>query len=92
MVDYEEIPNSDGMSVLRKVVKLETNVRADIVIRNITKPFWQACIDTVNTPYMRIRVCAVGTPGTGKTAATPILIRMLLDEGHTVVYLLRTKP
>ena len=91
MADYETIPGSDGMSVLRSVVNLETAEWGDIVVRNITESFWRACIDKVNTPDMRYRVCAVGTPGIGKTTSTPILIRMLLKAGHTVVYLIRAK-
>jgi hypothetical protein len=78
------------MRVWKNFPKLETGSYGDIVIRNITEPFWKACIDTVNTPGRRIRVCAVGTPGIGKTTCTPYLIRMLLKKnGDTVVYLLR---
>jgi hypothetical protein len=90
MVDYEEIPNSNGMSVLRNVVELETGMRGNIVIRNSEESFWQACIKTLNTPSKRYRVCAVGTPGTGKTALTTILICMLVKDRQTVVYLIRT--
>lgn len=39
-----------GMSVLRNVVDLEIgNFRRDIVIRDITKNFWRACIKLVNS-------------------------------------------
>ena len=87
--EYEEL--SKGMSVLRNVVDLESAELRDVVIRNITEDFWQACIKTVDIPNMRYRVCAIGTPGIGKTAFTPILIRMLLLKGHTtVVYIVRT--
>lgn len=91
MVKYKSIPKSQGMFVLRDVVDLESGELQDIVIRNITELFWQACINTVNTPNKRYRVCAVGTTGTGKTTSTPILIRMLLKEKRTVVYLPRTE-
>ena len=37
MADYEPIPNSNGMSVLRNVVDLETGERRDVGIRNITE-------------------------------------------------------
>jgi hypothetical protein len=92
MAEYEEIPGSNGMHVLRNVTELEDGRLSDIVIRNITEPFWQACIDMVDesNERKRLRVCAVGTPGIGKTTSIPILIRMLLKEGHTVVYLVRT--
>jgi hypothetical protein len=76
------------------VVKLERGarktVRSDLVIRKTTRPFWQACIEAAETPDAQCRVCAVGTPGIGKTASTPYLIRMLLLERRkTVVYHVR---
>ncbi len=85
----EPIPKGDGMGVIRDVFNLETGRTRSKILRNITIPFWQACIDTVNTPGCRIRVAAVGTPGVGKTSTTPWLIRMLLEQGQTVVYLIR---
>jgi hypothetical protein len=85
----EPIAGTDGMSVMRDVQMLETGVSRNIVIRKVTRPFWQACIDTADTPGMRCRVCAVGTPGIGKTASTPYLIKMLLERKKTVVYRVR---
>jgi hypothetical protein len=89
--DPDPIEGSDGMSVLRDVVDLETGDRRDVVIRNCTEKFWNSCIEISEIPSMRYGVGAIGTPGTGKTASTAILIRMLLQKGHTVVYLVRTK-
>jgi hypothetical protein len=86
----EPIAGSDGMSVLMDIVDLETGEVGNVVLRNITEPFWQACIDKVNTPQMDYRVCAVGSPGIGKTTCTPVLIRMLLKQLNTVVYLIRS--
>lgn len=88
----EKIPAKycTGMSVLRNVIKLETRKRRDIVIRDITVPFWRACIAMVDKPKRRCRVCAIGNPGIGKTTSTPILIRMLIQAKKTVVYLIRT--
>ena len=85
----DPIRNSDSMTVVRNVFDLETGETRDIILRNITEPFWQACINVVNTP--RLRVAAVGTPGIGKTTSTPWLIRMLLEQKQTVVYLIRTE-
>ena len=85
--DYEDIPNSNGMKVLRNAIVLETGKRIDVVIRSITEDFWQTVIDTTN----RSRVGAVGTPGIGKTTSTCILIRLLLQQQKTVVYHVRTK-
>jgi hypothetical protein len=89
--DPEPIEGSDGMSVLRNVMKLETGVTAKfVVIRRVTRKFWQACIDAADTPEERIRVAAIGTAGIGKTACTPLLIKMLLERGTKVVYHIRT--
>ena len=91
MQDYETIPGNQGMKILRDVTNIETrNEPRDIVIRNITEPFWQSCINVVDKEGVRDRVAAVGSPGIGKTFATPILIRMLLKKNHTVVYLKRS--
>jgi hypothetical protein len=49
MISVEDIPNSDGMRVLKEVVNLETGDHLDAVIRKITQPLWQDCIDKVNT-------------------------------------------
>lgn len=87
----EPVPGSDGMFVMRGVVMLETESTSDVIIRNITRQFWQACIDEVDRPDMACRVCAVGTSGIGKTMCTPYLIKMLLDAKKAVVYHVRTK-
>ena len=57
------------------------------------EPFWQSCIDEVESldPDDRTRVCAVGTPGIGKTFTTPLLLRMLLLKNSSVVYIRRTE-
>jgi hypothetical protein len=89
--NYEDIPNSNGMKVLRNIMALETGTTNSIVVRSITPSFWNACIGMVDKPDMRYRVAAVGTPGVGKTTSTAILIRMLLERKETVVYHIRTK-
>jgi hypothetical protein len=86
----EPIEGSDGMSLLRNVVDLESGRPLDVVIRKVTRPFWQACIDRADTPHEQIRVCAVGTSGIGKTVSTPVLIKMLLERQTKVVYHVRT--
>jgi hypothetical protein len=95
----EKIPGSDGMSVMRGVVMLERDVALDVVIRKLTRPFWQACIDAVDpprrgrgvSPNQQLRVCVVGTPGIGKTTCTPVLVKMLLERKKTVVYHVRSE-
>lgn len=86
---------------MREVVMLERGVALDVVIRKVTRPFWQACINAVDPPQsdggrvvapnQQLRVCAVGTPGIGKTTCTPYLIKMLLEKKKTVVYRVRSE-
>ena len=86
MRDIEQIPGSRGIRVLRQIPSLDFNGKYDLILRSITQPFWEECIREVSTPDMFIRVCAVGTPGIGKTGSIPFLIRMLLKDNHIVVY------
>ena len=81
----DDIPNTSGMNVLCNVVDLETGTRGNVVIRSITENFWLNVIEATKTH----RVCALGTPGIGKTTTTCILIRLLLAQKKTVVYLIR---
>jgi hypothetical protein len=90
MSNMTEIPDSNGMQVMCDVADLETGKEGDIVIRNITAPFWEECIRVLDDPAMRYCVCAVGTPGIGKTTSTLLRIRMLLKQGSTVAYLVPT--
>lgn len=87
----EPIPGSNGMSVMTNVYDPETKSNRTIVIREMSEQFWDSCLEVVNTPNYRYRVCVVGTPGTGKSSSIPLLIRMLLlrYETATVVYILR---
>ena len=75
---------------MRIVVSLESGRPFHVVIRNVTRPFWQACIDAADNPDVTCRVAAFGTAGIGKTACTPYLIKMLLERGTKVVYHVRT--
>jgi hypothetical protein len=86
MKDYLPIPNSDGMQVLCDVTDLETEESGHVVLRTITEDFWAKVIETTE----RFRVCALGTPGIGKSLTTCILIRLLLKQSKTVVYRVRT--
>jgi hypothetical protein len=89
----QKIPGESQMRVIKNLRCLETGERDSYfspIIRDITEPFWQPCINIVETPGCRYRVCAVGTPGIGKTTDTSYLIRMLLLMNKTVVYHIRT--
>ena len=98
---FETLPNKEGgegapggeMRLWRDIPDLEKKGRPkNIVLRSIVEPFWQSCIDEVESldPDDRTRVCAVGTPGIGKTFTTPLLLRMLLLKNSTVVYIRRS--
>jgi len=89
MLDIEHIPDKPGTGVMRGIKGLKTGIPNEIFIREITQSFWEECIRVVKTTNKRVRLCAVGTPGIGKTTSTPLLIRMLLEERATVVYRLR---
>ena len=70
------IPATNGMNVLRNVFEIETGTIGNVVIRSITENFWLQVIEATKTH----RVCALGTPGIGKTTTTCILIRLLLKK------------
>jgi hypothetical protein len=87
----EAIAQSSGMRVMRNIYDPETDSSRDVVIRSINQLFWDSCLNFVDTPHHRVRVCAAGTPGTGKSSSIPFLIRVLLQRSSdcTVVYRLR---
>jgi hypothetical protein len=91
MVPYEDIPNSLGMKVLRNVPGFEGKQSKNVVIRSITEDYWNEVIKATETINKDTRVCAVGTPGIGKTTASTVLIRLLLNRMRTVVYCVK-KP
>ena len=83
--------DSGEMRLWRNIPNLESGrAPMNIVLRSNVEPFWQNCINKVeNTDpgNARFAVCAIGTPGIGKTYTTPLLLRMLLLKGSTVVYI-----
>jgi hypothetical protein len=89
--EYEPIAGSPDIRILRNLPTLQgDSEKVDVVVRDIVQKFWQACIDKVTTPDQNFRVAAIGTKGIGKTCTTPILMRLLLEKGQTVVYLMKT--
>jgi hypothetical protein len=87
MKEYEDIPNSDGMKVLRNVMKLESGLIQNIILRAITEDYWSKVIQGTE----KNRICALGTPGIGRTSSTCVLIRLLLLRKKTVVYHVRSE-
>jgi hypothetical protein len=86
MKDYEKIAGSNGMKVLRDIIHPEGTKTYDVIFHNISKEYWQKVIEETEDNH----VCALGTPGIGKTSTTCVLIRLLLQKKKTVVYHLRT--
>ena len=87
MKEYEDVPdykNNKGMKVLKDVVVLEegNTIIEYIVLRKNLEDFWNQVIATVEPKSNNdhIPVCAVSTPGIGKSLTTPILIRLLLKQ------------
>jgi hypothetical protein len=88
----QDMPDTDGMRVIYNLPLLRPGLTSDrqldLLIRPATEPFWSACIHLALEDSGR--VCAMGTPGIGKTASIPYLIRLLLSMKRTVVFLLRS--
>lgn len=85
----EDVPNGGGMKLMRDIPDLLTNEKLKtLVIREIADKFWQTCFDTAEKKGFQ--VCAVGTPGIGKTTTTPYLIHLILKRGNTVIYVIRS--
>ena len=92
--DYEVILYSKNnvtmttdMKVLKNVVDLESSTEGNIIVQSHTERFWEKVIEATGTN----RVCALGTPGIGKSTTTCILIRLLLRKNITVVYRIRNE-
>ena len=90
--EKEGAPEERKMRVWRNIPDPYTGKPRNIVLRSIVEPFWKSCIDEVeiSNEYIRYRVCAVGTPGIGKTRTTPLLLRMLLLTRSSVVCIRRS--
>ena len=73
--------------VLRDVPDPYTGRTSNVVVRNADNAFWTNCIAELNDPEKRDRVAVVGTPGIGKSTTAFFLVKLLLQQGKTVVYL-----
>ena len=85
--EIEDIPDSDGMRLLKGIPNVDDDKRLDIVIRKMTLPFFRKCLEL----DPGARVCATGNPGIGKSTSIPYLIRLILERPKpcTVVYQVR---
>lgn len=87
--DIAESPtrNNKPMRVLKGIqVSPFDDTIINLIIRHDTEPFWKEVLRVAD----HHRVCAVGSPGIGKSITTAFLIKELLEKGKTVVYLKRT--
>ena len=85
MKPYIDIPDSSGMKCLHDALTIEGDRASHVVLRNITEDFWRKVIEATKLH----RICAMGSPGVGKTTTTGILIRLLLEQKKTIVYRVR---
>ena len=75
--------------VMGNVPDLESETaRGDIVFWGVTEQFSEG--GTAHPEHHHPRVCAAGSPGGGKIASTPWLIRLLVLRQETVAYLVRS--
>jgi hypothetical protein len=92
MADLVESQHNEIKGVMSSVPDPYTGSARNVIIRQDDYIFWNQlleglAVEDVNTPK---RVAAVGTPGIGKSTTSSFAIRLLLQQGKTVVYLLRT--
>ena len=89
-----QVPVDGVHGVLHGVPDISSNNQEmDIVITTRVHNFWEAVFTNseIVTWNMSTRVCAVGSPGIGKSVTSLYFIRMLLfDKKRPVVYLRRT--
>jgi hypothetical protein len=82
---FKDIGN--GMKLMKPMMNLESCRECEgIVVRCIVQKFWEACLKKCSETTPSFRVCAVGTPGIGKTVTTPVLLWLILQQGATIVY------
>jgi hypothetical protein len=84
-VKGDETAGATKMKVLRNIPRLSGKC-FNLIVRECTVPFWEACISAVETPGENYRVCAICSSGIGKTTSTFVLLRLLLLQGKCVVY------
>jgi hypothetical protein len=95
--NYKEVRPKDSFhqkwEVLPDVpILLRDDPPIDVFLRDDTMAFWKECIKVVDGDDRIERVCAVGSPGIGKTTTTAVLLKLLLTRKvpTTVVYISRT--
>jgi hypothetical protein len=90
ITDVTGVPGMKMMDLGDDAAVLVPNQPRVIVLRERTMKYWGevSAIVCMEQPQ---NVVALGSPGTGKSATTPFLIRLLLEARRTVVYQVREK-
>jgi hypothetical protein len=86
----DDLPSVEPGHEMRVIVDLPIlggRAKIDLIVREMNKFLWSRALDVTD----KLRVCIFGTPGVGKTTSTPHLIRFILQQNRTVVYLTRSK-
>ena len=85
--EIKKLEGCPDIGYLEHIPLLRTGNKKTIVLTKEVEQFWMACFHWSRT----YRVCAVGSPGAGKSTTMMYLIRILLEHGKKVVYLHRTQ-
>jgi hypothetical protein len=83
-------PNHE-MRVIADLPVLGGPAKMDLVIREVNKFLWLQALALADPGKEDLRICIFGTPGVGKSASIPHLIRFILQQNRSVVYLMRDK-
>eukprot|EP00978_Attheya_sp_CCMP212_P033979 scaffold140115_cov44-Attheya_sp.AAC.6 len=81
------LDGSPDVGYLEDIPMLISGQKKTIVLTQEVEQFWEACFQSSQTH----RVCAVGSPGAGKSLTMLYLIRILLENEKKVVYMNRTQ-
>lgn len=80
------LEGSSDVRYLEDIPMLVSGAKKTIVLTDKVEQFWQACFEKSKAR----RVCAVGSPGAGKSITMVYFIRILLENKKKVVYLNKT--
>ena len=91
MADLHTSASPEILGVMKNVPNPYTSKHQNIIVRNDDDVFWSNCILELDGGITRRRMAVIGTPGIGKSTSISHLIRLLLTQNKTVVYLLRSE-
>mmetsp|Transcript_6775 Transcript_6775/g.18938 ORF Transcript_6775/g.18938 Transcript_6775/m.18938 type:complete len:528 (+) Transcript_6775:3-1586(+) len=85
--EKNRLNDSPDIWYLEDIPLLLSGQKKTIVLTQEVEQFWEVCVRKSITR----RICAVGSPGVGKSITMMYLIRILLEMEKKVVYLKRTE-